>query len=236
MADIPLSGEDSQPQKGARRRSADSVTVPGMGNALKRLRTARGWTHDQAAERMGVSRGHFIKLENGERKLNERTIRLAAKAFTVSPAQVLNEAEDVDAASDRALGPDIPVYAAAEAGDGAMIISTDPVEYVPRPWYLKNVKHGYAVLISGNSMAPAYEPGDMAVVNPRLPPVPGKDVILVSHERRGEFTGRLKRMRTWTEKDWFVEQFNPPPGQESKLALSRREWPKALRVVGKFSG
>ena len=61
-----------------------------MSNALRDLRLAKGWTHDEAAERMGVSRGQFIKLERGERGLTERTIDLAAKAFGVSKAEVLS--------------------------------------------------------------------------------------------------------------------------------------------------
>jgi len=68
----------------------------GMANALKKLRAARGWTHDLAAERMGISRGQFIKLERGERGLTERTIALAAKAFGVPPAEVIGDDEPDD--------------------------------------------------------------------------------------------------------------------------------------------
>jgi transcriptional regulator with XRE-family HTH domain len=60
-----------------------------MGNNLKRLRLEQGWTHEKAAAAMGISRAHFIKLERGERKLTERTIALAAKAFGVSEADVI---------------------------------------------------------------------------------------------------------------------------------------------------
>jgi len=38
---------------------------------------------------MRISRGQFIKLERGERKLTERTIALAARAFGVSEADVI---------------------------------------------------------------------------------------------------------------------------------------------------
>lgn len=66
-----------------------------MGNNLKRLRADRGWTHDQAAEAMGVSRGQFIKLERGERKLTERTIGLASRAFGVTEGDVIAEQRTV---------------------------------------------------------------------------------------------------------------------------------------------
>jgi phage repressor protein C with HTH and peptisase S24 domain len=127
---------------------------------------------------------------------------------------------------------DLKVYAATEGGQGVMVVSTDPIEWVPRPWYLKNVRDGYAVLVVGDSMEPAFEAGDMAVVNPRLAHARGKDVILVAGESAGEFTATIKRLLSWTEKEWRVRQFNPA----KDFVLSRREWPKALRVVGKYYG
>jgi transcriptional regulator with XRE-family HTH domain len=65
------------------------VLFPCMGNNLRRLRAERAWTHEKAAAEMGISRGQFIKLERGERKLTERTIALAAKAFEVGEADVI---------------------------------------------------------------------------------------------------------------------------------------------------
>lgn len=59
-----------------------------MGNRLKALREERGWTHERAAEAMGMSRSHFIKLERGERKLSEHTIRLACEAFGVEEQEL----------------------------------------------------------------------------------------------------------------------------------------------------
>jgi len=62
-----------------------------MGNRLKELREEAGWTHDQAAQAMGVSRSQFIKLERGERRLTADYISLASKAFGVQPSAILEE-------------------------------------------------------------------------------------------------------------------------------------------------
>lgn len=112
-----------------------------MSNALRDLRLAKGWTHDEAAERMGVSRGQFIKLERGERGLTERTIDLAAKAFGVSKAEVLSfsagepggatvEANEVVRISRSA---SIPVAGIVEAGTfrEADDSNQDEPEFVP---------------------------------------------------------------------------------------------------------
>lgn len=186
---------------------------------------------------MGISRGSFIKLERGERKLNDQTLAAAAKAFGVTRAVVLGDDLKAGEPFPEFLGDrDLRVFAAVEGGAGEMVVSTDPIELVPRPWYLKNVKDGYAVLIVGESMIPAYEPGDMAVVNPRLAPMRGKDVILVRGEDHGEFIASIKRLVGWTASQWNLLQFNPPRGEKAEFSLSRKEWPKALRVVGKYSG
>lgn len=240
--DIPPKGEHCQPPEGERHGWPAAGIMPLMGNSLKRLRSERRWTHEEAADAMGISRSQFIKLERGERGLTERTIGLAAKAFGVPRADVIRDGEEPPkvnvhrSAPDFLLERDLRVFSAAEGGPGEMVVSTDPIELVPRPWYLRDVKEGFAVLITGESMVPVFEPGDLAVVNPRLAPMRGKDVILVRDEAEGEFTASIKRLVRWTEKDWYLRQFNPPAGQKAEFTLPRKAWPKALRVVGKYYG
>jgi phage repressor protein C with HTH and peptisase S24 domain len=206
-----------------------------MGNSLKSLRLAKGWTHDEAAEAMGISRGQFIKLERGERGLTEARLQKASRIFGVSVDAVLGS----DTAPNRrdkppggAFEAEIEVFASAEGGPGVMVVSADPIETVPRPWYLGNIKEGFAVLIAGESMEPAYEAGDLAIVNPKLPFVRGADFIFTTGDREdADWRGTIKRLRGWTDKEWRVEQFNP----RREFSLSRKEWPEALRVVGRHS-
>lgn len=131
---------------------------------------------------------------------------------------------------------DLKVFAAVEGGSGAMVVNSEPIELVPRPWFMREVRDGYAVLVVGESMVPVFEPGEMAIVNPRLPPMRGKDVILIKDETDGEFVATIKRLENYTSTHWNLRQFNPPRGQKAEFSLSRKEWPKALRVVGKYYG
>ena len=131
---------------------------------------------------------------------------------------------------------DLPVFASVEGGPGEMVVSTDPIELVPRPWFLKQVKEGYAVLVIGESMIPAYEPGDMAIVNPRVPAIKGKHAIFVGGEQHGEFRATIKRFVGATPEHWKAEQYNPPPGEKKELLLPKKLWTRALRVVGKYEG
>lgn len=67
--------------------------LPVMGNNLKKLRNACKMTHDRAAEAMGVSKGQYIKLERGERRLTLEYINQAAKAFDVTPSDVIDDGD-----------------------------------------------------------------------------------------------------------------------------------------------
>ena len=126
----------------------------------------------------------------------------------------------------------LPVFAAVEGGSGDLVISTEPVELVPRPWYMGEVKDGYGVIVTGESMYPAYEPGDTAIVNPRLPYMRGKVHIFTAESENSHFKGTIKLLTGVTEKEWKVEQFNP----QNSFTLPRSIWTNARRVVGKYNG
>jgi phage repressor protein C with HTH and peptisase S24 domain len=127
---------------------------------------------------------------------------------------------------------DLPVFAAVEGGPGELVVSTDPIELVPRPWYLGEVRNGYAVYVTGESMVPVYEPGDMLIINPRLPYMRGKDHIFTTLTEDGQFRATVKRLVSVTEKEWKVQQFNPP----RTFGLPRSVWVEARRIVGKYTG
>lgn len=126
---------------------------------------------------------------------------------------------------------DLPVFAAVEGGEGDLVVSTEPVDLVPRPWFLGEVKDGFGVIVTGESMSPAYEPGDIAIVNPRLTYMRGKIHIFTAEGENTHFKATIKRLVSVTETDWVVEQFNP----SKKFKLPKSVWTKSMRVVGKFN-
>lgn len=127
---------------------------------------------------------------------------------------------------------DLPVYAAVEGGPGELVITFEPIDYVPRPWYLGQVRDGYGVIIVGESMVPAYMPGDMAIVHPKMPVILNKTYIFSNESEDNNYKGTIKRLVGQTSTEWKVEQFNPP----LVFSLLKADWPKAVRVVGKYEG
>ncbi len=199
-----------------------------VGEAVARRRRQLGWSQDQLASASGSSQSTVDRIEKGQFKRLPSDLPAIAHALDLDlPALNLGRISE-----GRGTRQELPVFAAAEGGPGEMVVSTDPIEFVPRPWYMREVRDGYAVLVVGESMIPVFEPGDFAIVNPRLPPIRGKDMIFIGSEAAGEFTASIKRLLSWTEREWRVQQFNKP----KEFTMPRQKWPKALRVVGKFYG
>lgn len=212
----------------------------------ERLHAARkrsDMTQAEVARALGVTPQAVSQWERGEAVPEHSKLLPLAKLYGIEPGWLLGEPGDLPRTeggyrpAPEILGErDLKVFAAVEGGPGEMVVSTDPIELVARPWYMREVRDGYAVLVVGESMIPAFEPGDIAVVNPRLPPMRGKDVVLIGGEQQGEFRASIKRLESWDAKQWHLRQFNPPRGQKPELTWLRRDWPKALRVVGKYYG
>jgi transcriptional regulator with XRE-family HTH domain len=127
---------------------------------------------------------------------------------------------------------DLPVYGAAQGGaGGAMLISSDTIQWLVRPEPLLTVRSGYGVYVVGESMSPAYEQGDIALVHPALPPRRGADVILIRHDADGGRHVLIKRLIGWTDEQWHVRQHNP----ERAFDLARAEWREAQTIVGRYN-
>jgi phage repressor protein C with HTH and peptisase S24 domain len=128
---------------------------------------------------------------------------------------------------------DFPVYGAAQGGPaGAMLVSSDPIQQMMRPDPLMTVRSGYGVYVVGESMSPAYEQGDIALIHPALPPRRNADVILVRKEADGTPHVLIKRLLGWDDAHWRLRQYNPP----EDFTLPRAEWTEVQAIVGKYNG
>ena len=111
------------PRNGARPSSQNPSNAPLMGNNLKSLRKDRRWTLHEAADRMGVSYGQYVKLERGERRLTADYIQQASIAYGVSQTEIIDEISSVPIVGLAGAGPDGSVIFADEAsnlGDAPM--------------------------------------------------------------------------------------------------------------------
>ena len=196
-------------------------------------RTSRGWSQAKLAEVAGTTQSTVDRIEKGgSSKHLIKVARAAGVPIGIDPKPELPAEGFRPAPQFFNRGNSMPVFASAEGSNhlGSLIIDNSPFEYLPKPYILEDVPEAFAVLIEGESMFPAYEPGDKVWVNPRLGYRRDMDGIfyctLPDQER-----AMIKRLRGWSDEDWRVEQWNP----HEEFRLSRKEWARVYRVVGKFS-
>ena len=122
----------------------------------------------------------------------------------VTPANV-----DLPAPND--MPRDVPVFGtAAGSVTGAVVIEEGIADFVRRPPGLKNARHAYALFVSGESMVPILQPGDLIFVDPDQRANVG-DIVVVQisrtdHDPPDVFVKKLRRRGP----RWLVlEQTNP---------------------------
>lgn len=188
----------------------------------------------------------YVKQGKINAGVNSNTISRLAPVLQTTAAWLMGEAEDpasiarsdsfpphIIPGSNLVGGRDFPVYAAARGGDeGHQIVTFEPIDYVRRPDFLEKVKDAYGVYIMGDSMEPAFEQGDMALVHPHLPPARGKNVVLyhVPPFTNAEAEAMVKRLVSFDDRDWRLRQYNPARDFEA----ARADWKFCHRIVGKY--
>lgn len=184
-------------------------------NNLKRLREASGMTQEQAASAFGLSKGGYIKIEDGDRGLKADRIAKAAEIFGVQPADIIGGLGDIspgysptfeDALLERAraataeIGSEVlPVVGEVAAGRWLEIDefvdapAFDPVPVRPDPRW--PAEHQYGLVVRGESINRFAVDGDVLVCVSAIPtryrPNDG-DLVIVELRR----SAGLLRQRT----------------------------------------
>lgn len=210
-----------------------------IGATIRAAREAKGLSQADLARAIGIKQQSLDSVENGKTAKSKYLPEIAAE-LGLKPDDVGLPKETVPpeagwAPNSQILQPgrDFPIYASVEGGPGEIIRSTEPVDWYPRPAPVAHVRDAYGLYVVGESMAPEFDPGDIALVNPILPPMPGKPCIFYS-ERQGEARATIKRFLRATNGQWHVFQHNPPHGMTKEFTLSRKEWGICHRVLGKY--
>lgn len=140
---------------------------------IKALKKAQGWTQDDLAERLGISKSHASKLESGITNPSDKLIK-SIEVLEASPRYRSRG----DIMHDVKFEPlrYIPVISWAQAG-----ISVD-FEELPKDWQDRiptNVKDpkAVAVEIRGDSMEPYFRAGDRVILLPSQDPQNGDIVV-----------------------------------------------------------
>jgi transcriptional regulator with XRE-family HTH domain len=206
---------------------------------VKRARAIKGISQPELARRVGTSQQTIDKIETGK---VQRSSFLAAIALELGVPlervlRVRQKSGGVVEIPGHALvseNRDLPVYAATRGDSGVQVLSSDPVEYVLRPAPLARVRDGYGVIVADDSMAPAFGSGDIALVNPHLPPRVGDSCVFRTAGQNGAQQVCIKHLGKVTNKDWHVLEWSSENGGKREFALKRSEWTIAHVTIGSF--
>ena len=206
----------------------------------------KGISLSELSKRIGKNQTYIQQFitKGSPKQLHERDRAAVAEILGIPEISLRLDAHDTQLSKTKAFTPEIipgeglvgsrdfPIYAAAMGGNGHTIITFDAIEWVRRPAILENVKDAYGIYIVGDSMEPAYEQGDMALIHPHLPPTRGTDVVLFHVPPTGEAECIIKRLVGFNDQEWKLRQYNPP----LDFKEYRGSYPYCHRVVGKYNG
>lgn len=213
-----------------------------MKNVHENLRKARikaGYkSAAKFAKSIEVDEATYRHHENGTRGIDIYTLGKYAKALGVDVNSLFAEestASDEEFTKDQfpiraieysrmqdvsrsPLNIMVPVYGPAAASNPEVVLLTEDyiLEYKPCPVELQMVKEAFLIVVSGDSMFPRYENGDIASVHKHKFPKPGQDCLIVMND---EGNALIKRYTGQTETTWKFSQFNP--SKDFEIAKSK---------------
>jgi phage repressor protein C with HTH and peptisase S24 domain len=231
-----------------------------LGERVKTERRAKGWSQAELARRVtragySITQGGIAQIERRGDTEPKSIVQLAqALGLSVNWLQSIrgektagvtgDDGEQLTmlpggrrgraAASSAPPGPrqQLQVFASAQGGsEGAMTLSSEPVSWLPRDARLEGVSDAYGCFVSGDSMEPAYEKGNILLVNPSAQVSPGDDVVFMREDKDGTRYVLIKRLVKVNEHSFTVKQYNPA----KTFTLPRKEWRKAHLVIGKYN-
>jgi phage repressor protein C with HTH and peptisase S24 domain len=203
-------------------------------NMIKDLREEKGFSQQQLAEAVGTSQPQINRLETGERKLTKEWAERLSGPLGVSATSLLFGPSNIEELINperleegihvldlpnaiirgkiEGSGRKIPVYGQAVGGvDGEFLMNGSILYHVMAPPVLSEVTDAYAVAVSGDSMAPRYEDGEICYIDPSRRVKKGDYVIAqVRFEEHGAPLAYVKKFVRHNSIELVLEQFNPP--------------------------
>lgn len=139
---------------------------------IKRMRTQRGWTQEQLAEMVGVTRATVTQWETGWSQPRMGAVTKLAGAFGVSVAEV------VSAKSSGTFVP-VPLHGRVAAGTPIEMLPVDEMREAPAR-FVEDDPDAFLVRVSGNSMNRRVQDTDFALVSPKYTEPNDRDMFLVT--------------------------------------------------------
>lgn len=131
-----------------------------VGDNIKRLRTNKGWTQEQLAEKVDRTRSTVTQWESGWSKPHMNTVELLAQIFEVTPADIVGET-----ARPSASMVEVPLYGAIAAGTPIEMTPVENTQPIPAKVHELH-PNAFLLKVEGNSMNRVLPNGSYALIDP----------------------------------------------------------------------
>ncbi|MBX3546877.1 MAG: helix-turn-helix transcriptional regulator [Chelatococcus sp.] len=215
---------------------------------IRERRMELGLSQAELAQKVRVSQASIDKIERGlverPRKLPDLVAVLGidpkdieaggAEWFSfVAPATVLDPAHEAPGGSMPVFAEDGEFYALPPPASSA-------IEFIPTPHILSSSPEAYGLMVVRDEMSPAFEEGDVVLVNPRLPILRATDVVLYvkSNGQQWHYPA-IARFEKGDLDSYHFLNWNPEghsrPSDGFRYHLPRAHVAAMHRIVGKYS-
>lgn len=210
-----------------------------IGDRIRRARTQKGLTQQQLADHFGIARVSVTQWENnttqpGSDKLIGLTellggdaewyitghgmppladgVRIAVKQSGRQKREMTDAPNATIGEKVTGAGVMVPVYGQAVGGiDGQFLMNGTILYEVMAPPQIAAISGAYGVQISGDSMFPRYEDGEVAFVDPRRRVKKGDYVVAqIQFDEHEPPHAYVKRFVRHNAEELVLSQFNPP--------------------------
>lgn len=148
-----------------------------IGKILRSSRVASGYSQQEVADYVGVTRSAVSRWENGEvGNIGRSKILKLSEALNISPIDIVL-GENIKKSNEYTNSINIPVYGSIPAGVALEAIEDiHGYEDIPAKW-LKGDKEFLALKVKGDSMYPKYLDGDIVIVQKQQDCESGQDCV-----------------------------------------------------------
>lgn len=211
-----------------------------FGSTIASAIDAVGLTHQELADRVGVSRPAITQIISGSRRqISGSLINALARELNLNGGELLRLKEEgsplreevVASVITRDIMPrteavradmpepryqeyprNVPVTGTKPGGsEGSFLLNGEIVEYIPRPPGIANASGIFAIWLIGDTMAPRFDEGALLYIHPGRAPRAGDDVLIeLLPDTDGSRIALVKRLVKRNISAVEVEQLNPP--------------------------
>lgn len=198
--------------------NAMSKAIGVADTTLSRLKNADNPPEPRASTMEGIDKIVSSHIKSGNAtpeqiKLYEESYKsgavVIAPANTTAPEEI-NRRFVSDFQTDERTIPVLGTAAGSTQGSFEIGFEQDPIDHVRRPPNLAGVKDIYAIIVVGESMVPEHKPGDLRIIHPRRPALPGDSVVIQTYDpATGKYEAFIKCLISMNSREIRCYQHNP---------------------------